>query len=136
MSNWLRTCDLRNITDDISGHHSPATQHRGTYPIDGIFISNTIQPQRRGFLPFGEFPSDHRAIWVDISFDNVFGHKIPKLIIPQARKLKSDDPRVRDRWIELYKNFITRYNLHKKISTWNRMCLYLYRYNTYMNMRR
>ena len=62
MNNWLRNCDLRNITDEITSQHSPATQHRGNYPIDGIFISNTIQPQRRGFLPFGEFPSDHRAV--------------------------------------------------------------------------
>ena len=68
---------------------------------------------RKGFLAFGEFPSDHRAIWVDLSYDNAFGHKMPKIISP--RKLKSDDPRTRNRWIELYKSFVSSNKLNQKI---------------------
>ena len=103
---WLRNCGLHNIFEVSSNCTIPATQQRGTFPIDGIFVSNTIHPLRKGFLPFGEFPSNHRAIWADISFDNAFGHKIPKIIILQARRLKCDDPTVRNQWVKFYTKFI------------------------------
>ena len=55
---WLRDNSLHNMAEDIqtSTSHIPATQQRGSHPIDGIFISNTISVVKGGFLPFGEFP--------------------------------------------------------------------------------
>ena len=105
------------MAEDIQTNNlsMPATQQRGSCLIDGIFISNTISMIKGGFLPFGEFPSDHRAIWMDITFENAFGYKMPNIITPKARRLKSDDPKVRNNWIKLYKNFIAQHNLHTQL---------------------
>jgi hypothetical protein len=56
-----------NLRDAITTTHQEdqglqPTHHNGRHPIDGIFVSNTLHPIKCGYLPFGEFPSDHRAI--------------------------------------------------------------------------
>ena len=66
---------------------APNTFEFGSKPIDGIFMSSTLEIQQGGYLPFGEgVDSDHRSLWVDISYTDAFGHNTP---IPrmQARRL-------------------------------------------------
>ncbi len=113
---WLRQVRL---SETVSSFHNrekgPATYHRGSKQIDGIFSSHTIQPLQCGFLPFGEFPSDHRALWCDISYDNAFGYKMQKIVVPSARRLKCDDPRVRNKWIELMKGEVRKRKLDERI---------------------
>ena len=46
---WLTNCGLYNMTNDTAGLQVPATQHRGSFPIDGIFLSNTLYPVRKGY---------------------------------------------------------------------------------------
>ena len=101
------------LTEAITSNadRQPAPTHsRGRTAIDGIFISSTIHPRASGYLPFGDFPSDHRAIWMDISQENAFGSNTMKVIRPQARKLKSNDPKVRNKFISDYERFLTRNN--------------------------
>ncbi len=113
---WL---DQNQLTEAISTMHqgstAPATYHRGTKQIDGIFISATINPIRSGFLPFGEFPSDHRCLWLDITYANAFGCKMEPISIPSARRLKCDDPRVRKKWQKELKTFIQSREIHSKM---------------------
>ena len=45
------------------------TYHRGRDPIDGIFVSNHLDIEAAGYLPFGDSPSDHRGLWVKIKED-------------------------------------------------------------------
>ena len=52
MRQWLTTCGLCNMINDTTDVQTPATQHKGTFPIDGIFLSNTLYPVRKGFLAF------------------------------------------------------------------------------------
>ena len=42
------------------------THQRGKDPIDGIFLSANIEVQAAGYLSFGEAPSDHRGLWVQL----------------------------------------------------------------------
>lgn len=39
---------------------------------------------------------------------------MPKTITPLARRLKSDDPRIRNKWISSYTEFIKQHKLHIK----------------------
>ena len=58
-----------------------ATHNRGgSNPIDRIFISHTLQIKAAGYLPFGDFPSDHHTIWIVITSENAFGIKIKEIV--------------------------------------------------------
>ena len=54
-----------------------STWNRGSVPIDGIFVSNFINPTTSGYAAFSNFPSDHRVLWIDLNITNLFGSKIP-----------------------------------------------------------
>jgi hypothetical protein len=109
-----------NLTDAVTTRHQEKhglqpTHHNGRHPIDGIFVSNTLHPIKCGYLPFGDFPSDHRAIWIDLTFDNCFGYKMPNSTRPAARRLKSSDPKIRNKWNQLYAAFIKQHKIHQRI---------------------
>jgi hypothetical protein len=100
-----------NITDDVPTHH------RGTYSIDGIFHSRTLRPEKSGMAPFGTFPSDHRLLWVDFTYENAFGFHMPTLVYPQARRLKCNDPRVVRKFQDHYKMLLLRHNIPQQLFT-------------------
>mmetsp|Transcript_20508 Transcript_20508/g.46548 ORF Transcript_20508/g.46548 Transcript_20508/m.46548 type:complete len:88 (-) Transcript_20508:77-340(-) len=62
------------------------TQQRGSKPINGIFISNGLQIQARGYFPFEETPSDHGALWIEVKYQDIFGYNIKTLTSPLMRK--------------------------------------------------
>ena len=120
IASWLESGDqiilMIDLNDDI--HNSPATErlksigleecittrhndlppiatcNRGTKTIDGIFVSNTIIIQKGGYCPFNIFPSDHRALWIDITIGNLCGNNMAPVLHPQARRLKCNDPAI------------------------------------------
>ena len=112
---WLQQNDLVEAIAAHREERAPATYHRGSKQIDGIFISTSINPIASGFLPFGVFPSDHRAIWIKISFDNMFGYKMKRITTPQARRLKCNNPKVSGRWKELMKGHAKQNKIKKKL---------------------
>ena len=59
-----------------------------------------------GYLPFGTFQSDHRALWIDLTQSSVYGFRIPKTIHPNIRRLQYNVPHVRNKWIQLYTQFL------------------------------
>ena len=104
------------LTEIIYNQHkdsgSAPTYNRGTYPIDGIFATSSLHIHQGGYLPFGDFPSDHRFIWTKITFASAFGSKMPTLIPPDARRLKMNDPSSVSRFIQTYTSYILKHNLH------------------------
>ena len=92
-----------------------ATFHRGSIPIDGIFTSSTITLIQGGYLPFGTIPSDHRPLWIDIRYENAFGYKMSEIINPVARRLKSNLPKVRNKFNQDYKQFIRKHHLEERL---------------------
>ena len=81
IKNW---CRQNNLTEIITKKHHQSigispTYHRGSNPIDGIFISPNLKIDKCGYFPFGSFPSDHRALWIDISITETFGSKMSAL---------------------------------------------------------
>jgi hypothetical protein len=114
ISQWSQSLQLTNAIGMKYDIKEKATYHRGSQSIDGIFISHTIQPVKMGYAPFGIFPSDHRCIWIDITTVNAFGYRLPHSIKPSARRLKSDNPRVRNRWLDIYEDFLRQHDLHTR----------------------
>ena len=85
---------ILDLHNDLS---PPATYNRNTQrqPIDGFWATSGISITRGGYLAFGEgCPSDHRAIWFDISFSVAFGQRPGSMATLQPKRLKSTDPRL------------------------------------------
>jgi hypothetical protein len=60
------------------GKNAPSTYRRNSknVPIDGIWTSPGITIKAGGYLAFDEVitGTDHRTLWIDISFKTAFGH--------------------------------------------------------------
>ena len=93
------------------GASAPATVVNGSKPIDGIFMSPSLQPQASGYLPHDTYPSNHRAIWADFDVNEMFGHSLPPIVTPDARRLKTSDPRCVKRFQDSFSNYIAKHNL-------------------------
>jgi len=68
ISNMLQSVGLIKASTNLHFTQPPATHNHGSAPIDGIFILLTLLGHcKAGYLAFGDgFPSDHRALWLDI----------------------------------------------------------------------
>ena len=63
-----------------------------TYPIDGLWCSNCINPVRAGYSKFGEgILLDHRTLWAEFQHDEVFGSN--DKVQHKVAQLKPNDPR-------------------------------------------
>lgn len=116
---WHSWLHKRGLSNGIIPNHgpSPSTYHKGSYPIDGIFVSSTIKVTRSGYHPFGTFPSDHRSLWIDVSYTNAFGYQMPNVVIPNARHLKTGDPHIVQKFNSEYTKYIRYHKLHTKLFT-------------------
>ena len=116
MKQWRESHQLKDVfITEFPNKKIPATYHKGTHPIDTIMVSHSVNATRAGFMAFGELPSDHRGIWMDVTYQTAFGHNMQKIIKPQARRLKSDNPIVRKNWTRLYTTFVKSHKLDGKI---------------------
>ena len=79
----------------------PATcaKNKSRQPIDAIFVTPGIRLTAGGYAPFDTgCPSDHRYLWVDVSYIDAFGYSSPPLIPPAVRRLKTKDPKMVKRY--------------------------------------
>eukprot|EP00978_Attheya_sp_CCMP212_P011445 scaffold28228_cov35-Attheya_sp.AAC.1 len=81
---------------NMHGDDMPGTHARGSLPIDGIFGTAGLKPTACGFTPFDHgIGGDHRLVWIEFTYVNAFGHRLPALDRPLGRRLKLNDPRVK-----------------------------------------
>ena len=92
----LSECSLSEVILGKHGLKGPSTYRRNQTrtPIDGIWVSPRISMLAGGYLDYDQiFPdADHKCLWMDVSFVNAFGHAMPAIIRPQARRLHCRDP--------------------------------------------
>jgi hypothetical protein len=108
-------CQLRECILTKHGNKAVNTYRRNTknIPIDGIWISPSLEIRAGGYLGFDEvFPgTDHRTLWVDISYEYAFGHHMDPITKPQARRLQCKDPRLVKNFNRHYEKYLTKHNL-------------------------
>ncbi len=110
LSKALKSLNLREAILQKHGNAAPSTYRRSTkeVPIDGIWISQSLDIIKGGYLDFDEviFGTDHRTIWIDISFSRAFGHKETSPIVrPSAQRLNNRNPKVRNTFNALCKEY-------------------------------
>jgi hypothetical protein len=55
--------------------------------------------------------TDHRCLWIDVSYITAFGHVMPALLRPKACQLHSKDLRVVANYVQAFKSFIKKNEL-------------------------
>ena len=104
VSSMLREKGMSEAVMALHGVNAPPTTDYGSKVIDGIWVSPTLTPTKAGYLACGEaIPrTDHRCLWFDISYQNIYGHNLPAMPTFRARRLKLNDPRVVKRFNDAY----------------------------------
>lgn len=115
----LKALSLRELFLDKHDMDGPSTFRRNNtnHPIDGIWASPSIQNKAGGYFAYDEvfLNTDHRCLWIDISYENAFGHIMPTIVKPQARRLHCRDPRVVRNYVQLYRKCLLKRNVLSRL---------------------
>ena len=90
------------------------TYSGGHVPIDTIMCTQGVDVKKAGYLEFGEGVGDHRPIFIDVTMASTLGVNIPPPISMKARRLKTNDPRIMEKYKKVLKAHFKRLNLKKK----------------------
>jgi hypothetical protein len=71
-----------------------------------------------GYFDYDEvfMNTDHRCLWMDVSFTQAFGHNMPTLHCMKSRRLHCKDPRLVDNYIHLFHQYASHHDLFKKVN--------------------
>jgi Exonuclease III len=105
---WM---DALGFKDAIHSRHPQTTppitcKRSNGQPLDAIFIPKTFSCYRGGYFAFDYLKSDHRGIWCDIPIEYLVSFKLQQISSPQARRLKTIDPRTTAKYLSI---------LHKRL---------------------
>lgn len=86
---------MREVILDAHANKSPPAtcdKNMNREPIDGIFATPGLGILAGGYSPFNSgCPSDHRYLWIDITYQDAYGYPAPPLVSPEVRRLKTTD---------------------------------------------
>jgi hypothetical protein len=109
---------MREVLLQRHGRNAPPTTDNGSAVIDGIWATPSIGIERGGYLAGGEaLPrTNHRCLWMDVTYETLYGHTIPPIARYSIRRLtKLQDPRVVNRFNEAYRMWIEQHGLSKHV---------------------
>ena len=69
----LKRLGLMEVITSVHEGRPPETCHPGSKPIDGIFVSRSINITKCGYTKYYDFLSNHRAVWLDLDEYSTFG---------------------------------------------------------------
>jgi hypothetical protein len=101
LAKTLSSLQLKEAILKKHGTKAPSTYKRNTrdIPIDGIWVSLTLNIIAGGYFAMDEVipRTDHRSLWIDLSFKAIFGHDHNIITTkPAARHLTNRNPQIRD----------------------------------------
>jgi hypothetical protein len=83
-----------NMYESILSNHSDLnpqstnSKSLSSRPIDGIFVSLSLTASASGYMAFGDgCQSDHRVLWIELSYEQAFGYISPPLMSAPPRRL-------------------------------------------------
>ena len=95
------------LRDAVLSLHAPASppatqsSNKRRVPIDAIWVSPSVEVTRAGYCPFdgvSTMTSDHRMLWVELDNSSILGKHLPSSRKIKASKVKSTDPRARNKY--------------------------------------
>jgi hypothetical protein len=107
---------MREVITEFHGYAGPHTYNRGSKPIYGTFMTQDLYIVQGGYMSFGMgIVSYHRCLWIDIQTIVLMGQELEQSRKFAARRLKCDDPRVRNKYIQHYEQYIENKQLRERI---------------------
>jgi hypothetical protein len=108
--------DMREVLLMRHGRNAPPTMDNGSSVINGIWATPAIGIERGGYLVGGEaIPrTNHRCLWIDVSYETMYGHELPPVPRYAIRQLKLQDPRVVNKFTTAYREWIEQHGLAKR----------------------
>jgi len=76
--------------------------------LDGIWGTANISAVKCGYLEPCDFPGDHSAVWMDISYNCALGHNPPLPANPDANRLQLHQPPTVKKYLKTYKAEVTK----------------------------
>ena len=104
LKTYFDNLQMKNAVLDRHKHLSPPATHtrnKKREPIDGIWVSKSLDPVAAGFLAVSSaFPSDHVALWVDFRREDLLGTRVGPTQ-HSINHMKADDPRLVNKYNKL-----------------------------------
>ena len=133
MATAFRSLHLKETVLDWHGFNGPSTfrRNRQGSAIDGIWMSSGLATAQCGYLADDALvPStEHRCIWLDITYITVFGHNDPATDRPKTRRLHCRDPRLVENYLRLYISMEKNTIYWIELTNWNPKLHILYQLN-------
>ena len=79
--------------------------------MDGLWGTANIVATSCGYLEPNDFPGDHSALWIDISYNCALGHNPPLPTNPDANRLQLDQPKTVTKYMKTYKAEVIKHSL-------------------------
>jgi hypothetical protein len=115
----LKALSLRELILDKHGMDGPSTfRHNNTiHPIDGVWAFPNIHIKAGGYFAYDEvfLNTNYHCLRIDFSYENAFGHIMPAIVKPQARRLHCRDPRVVKKYVQLYRKCLLKRNVSRRL---------------------
>jgi hypothetical protein len=94
-----------------TGMSPGATFFRGSWPIDGLWVSKDLDISNECVMPFRFGVEDHRAFILDIPLESLVGANPVKIVRPVSRRLNSRLPKRGEAYIESLERNIVKHRL-------------------------
>jgi hypothetical protein len=117
MCRQLKADDLK-MTEAVHQQASgsaPKTFFRGSYAIDGIWVSSDLEILGASYLPFDSSVGDHRPVMLDISLDSLLGKRLNRVVPVKARKLNSKVGRIRQKYVDKLEELFKQHNIYRRL---------------------
>jgi hypothetical protein len=112
---YMADIGMREVITELHGNEDPRTYHRGSNPIDGIFMTQDLYLVQGGSMPFGMgIGSDPRCLWLDIGTRVLMGQNLEQSRKFASQWLKCDDPRVSNKCIAHYEQYLEKKQLRER----------------------
>ena len=119
-SKFLEPFKQRQLNPVMSSRHGaklPATHNNGSYAIDEIFTSKTMDIVRAGYLEHRENLSDHRPVWFDVTKNSMIGVKASLKPTFATRKLKTNDPQIVNNNLSSLHDILLSHNIYERTNS-------------------
>jgi hypothetical protein len=114
---FMGNCRLRNALREFHGGVVPNTHMRGSKQIDFVLTTGGLTDSIKsiGLLDCSVLNSDHRALFIDLCIEDIFGPSPEKLAQPQYRNLKLDDPRISEEYRQILHKQFECHNIYRRV---------------------
>jgi hypothetical protein len=92
LTDFFANYEMHQALIDRHGESAPATCNMGSSPIDGAWVTSSLDIALSSYFNFEEgLPGNHRTLWLAITYVQGLGHSQPAIIQHSDWRLKLDD---------------------------------------------